>query len=226
MPAKPAPAALPWIAAALVGGTLLAFGATIATFLATRAPAPPRPAPKADARPAPPPAKQAATAPADPNAYPIKRALTIDKQMTHGDWLWDDRGVPAGPLLVTVDLKAQMISVFRDGYEIGVAVIEHGANDKPTPLGVFPILAKDADHVSSSYVDANDRPAPMPWMLRLTPDGVAIHGAEIRPDWASNGCVGIPNEFAKRLFAEAKVGDRVIITSGAVMTVGNRVSTL
>jgi lipoprotein-anchoring transpeptidase ErfK/SrfK len=126
-------------------------------------------------------------------------------------------------MLVTVDLKAQMMSVFRGGHEIGVAVIEHGATGKPTPLGVFPILSKHKDYRSSTYVDDAGRPAPMPYAQRLTASGVFIHGAKIRIDWGSNGCVGIPDAFAEKLFGATKVGDRVIITDGAVMQVGNSI---
>ena len=39
----------------------------------------------------------------------------------------------------------------------------------PTPTGVFPITEKKRHHVSNLY------DAPMPYMLRLTDDGIAIH---------------------------------------------------
>ncbi|WP_425288434.1 L,D-transpeptidase family protein [Sphingomonas gellani] len=98
--------------------------------------------------------------------------------------------------------------MFRSGYEIGTAAILYGARDHPTPLGTVPITEKDADHVSNIYH------APMPYMLRLTDDGVAIHGSEV--DWggASHGCLGVPIAFAKLLFEQACVGDRVYITEG------------
>jgi hypothetical protein len=212
------------IAAALIGTALL--GAGVIAFWPTPHPAPAT-APAVALKPA---AAQAAppSAPADLSVYPIRSALTIDHKMKHGEWVWDDSAAPVGGpdgdvMLITVDLKAQMMSVFRGGHEIGVAVIEHGATGKPTPLGVFPILAKHADYHSNTYVDDAGRPAPMPWAQRLTTSGVFIHGAKIRIDWGSNGCVGIPDDFAKKLFGATKVGDRVIITSGAVMQVGNSI---
>src|SRR3546814_17953360 len=86
----------------------------------------------------------------------------------------DDKGVPDGPVVITIDLAAQTLSVFRAGYEIGAAVILYGADDKPTPLGTFSIMEKDEDHVSNLY------DAPIPYMLRLTNDGVEIGRASCR----------------------------------------------
>lgn len=149
-----------------------------------------------------------------PNPFVVKRVLNIDGPFTHGTYVWDDEGVPAGPVVITIDLKAQTLSVFRNGYEIGAAVILYGADDKPTPLGSFPILEKDADHVSNLY------DAPMPYMLRLTNDGVAIHGSNVEWGSATHGCIGVPNAFAALLFAQVKLGDRVIITDGKMMAVG------
>ncbi len=86
---------------------------------------------------------------------------------------------------------AQVVSIFRDGYEIGTAAIIYGADNMPTPLGVFPILQKDATHVSNLY------DAPMPYMLRLTNDGVAIHASDVRYGNATHGCIGVPTASPK-----------------------------
>lgn len=159
------------------------------------------------------PAAKPVAAPAD-DPMTVKRVLKIDGPFEHGDYVWDDKGVPAGPLIITVDLKAQTLSVFRAGYEIGAAVIVYGATDKASPVGTFPISEKDADHVSNLY------DAPMPYMLRLTNDGVAIHGSDVKWGNATHGCIGVPTAFAKLLFAQAKLGDRVIITDGKMLDVG------
>jgi lipoprotein-anchoring transpeptidase ErfK/SrfK len=138
--------------------------------------------------------------------------LDIPGPLDHGDYVWNDAGVPAGPMVVTVDLKAQTLSVFRGGYEIGVAVILYGATDKPTPLGTYPILEKDKDHFSSLYDNA-----PMPYSLRLTQDGVFIHASDVQWGNATHGCIGLPLPFAKKLFAVMKVGDPVVVTNGKRM---------
>ncbi|MEM1132976.1 MAG: L,D-transpeptidase family protein [Pseudomonadota bacterium] len=140
--------------------------------------------------------------------YPVKQLLEVNGPFEHGDWVWNEAGAPAqGKLLITVNLEDQVMSVYRDGYEIGTAVILYGADEKPTPTGQFSITEKDIDHVSNLYF------APMPYMLRLTNDGIAIHGSQVEFGYATHGCIGIPDEFAAQLFKTAKLGDRVIINA-------------
>ncbi len=219
--ARSSPPSVERIAAALIGTALLA--ASVIALVPFPMSSPAQKTQPAVAMPKPIAATPAEPlAAADPALYPIRSALTIDKKMKHGEWIWNDsrapRGGPGGDLmLVTVDLKAQMMSVFRGGHEIGVAVIAHGASEKPTPLGAFTVTQKSADHVSSIYG------APMAYALRLTADGIFIHGTNVRIEWGTNGCIGIPNDFAKKLFETMPMGGRVVITNGAVMQVGNSV---
>jgi hypothetical protein len=155
------------------------------------------------------PAPATAPAPAAEQAFVIKRILPIDGPIKYGEWHWDDAGVPAGPIVITVDLDARVLSVFRDGYEIGATAVLLGTQDHPTPIGRFPILSKERHNVSEKYGDA-----PMPWTLRLTPDGVAIHGGHsVQLGFASHGCISTPDAFQAKLFATARKGDVVIITS-------------
>lgn len=160
----------------------------------------------------------AAPAPApSPEPFTIKHILPIEGPIKYGEWHWDESAAPAeGPLVVTVDLEARVMSVFRDGYEIGATAVLLGTDEHPTPLGVFPILSKERHNVSEIYGNA-----PMPWTLRLTGDGVAIHGGStVELGWASHGCIGTPDAFVSKLFAIAKVGDRVIITRGKKAEIG------
>ena len=140
---------------------------------------------------------------------PIKSLLDVPDRMQFGDFRWDDRGVPAGPTWVRVDLKSQLLSVFRSGHEIGTAVILYGTDGLPTPTGKFPILAKYKDHRSITYDNA-----PMPYTLRLTRDGVSIHGSNVRWGYATHGCIGVPVAFAAKLFAAVRTGDEVLIVPG------------
>jgi len=162
-------------------------------------------------------APQAATIPAATAAagsasdpFVIKRVLPITGPIKYGEWHWNESGAPKdGPLVMTVDLEARVLSVFRGGYEIGATAVLLGTQEKPTPLGKFPVIWKKADHYSSIY----DR-APMPFTHRLTNDGIAIHGTKVEKGYASHGCIGVPNDFGKRLFAVTKLGDVVYITRG------------
>ena len=166
---------------------------------------------KSEAAPAAKPVKPAAE-------FVVKRILPIEGAIKFGEWHWDETGAPAaGATVMTVDLKANVLSVFRDGYEIGATAILTGHGDKPTPLGVFPITQKNKDHVSNLY------DAPMPYMLRLTNDGVAIHSTKVENGYVTHGCIGVPDAFAAKLFAAAKLGDRVIVTDGAKMGMGDAI---
>jgi lipoprotein-anchoring transpeptidase ErfK/SrfK len=151
--------------------------------------------------------------------YVVKRVLDVPEPLRHGDYYWDTAGVPEGPIVITVDLVAQTLSIFRAGYEIGTAAVIYGADEKPTPLGVFKITQKDAHHVSNLYG------APMPYMMRLTNDGVSIHGSKLMDGkYATHGCVGVPTAFAKLIFEQVKLGDRVIVTSGEMLQRGGRIT--
>ena len=149
--------------------------------------------------------------------FVIKSVLEIDGPIKYGEWFWDDEGVPPGPLVMTVDLDARVISVFRGGHEIGAAAALLGTKKHPTPLGTFKILTKEKDNISEKYDNA-----PMPWSLRLTWSGIMIHGSLVENGYASHGCVGVPDEFAEKLFGIAKLGDKVIITRGETAAVGDK----
>lgn len=141
---------------------------------------------------------------------PVATILDIRSPLKYGEYRWDDAGVPAGPVWISVDLQRQLISAFRGPHEIGTAVILYGATTNETPTGTFPILAKLKDHRSVTYGNA-----PMPYTLRLTADGVSIHGSNVRDGYATHGCIGVPIDFAAKLFAAASKGDQVVIVDGS-----------
>ena len=165
-------------------------------------------------------AGKAPAAPAKPvdQRFVVKRILPITGAIKYGEWHWDESGAPAtGATVITVDLSANVLSVFRDGYEIGATAVLTGIGDKPTPLGVYPITQKNKDHVSNLY------DAPMPWMQRLTDDGISIHGTKVENGYVTHGCIGVPNDFAKKLFGTTRLGDKVIVTDGAKMKLGDKI---
>lgn len=162
--------------------------------------------------PAPTPAR-----PAD-ERFVIKRILPIEGPIRYGDFHWDDAGVAPGPLVITVDLDARVLSVFRGGYEIGATAVLLGTQDKPTPTGLFPITEKQVTHVSTLY-DAS-----MPYMQRLTNDGITIHATNVQNGYASHGCIGVPLAFAKKLFGVTALGDKVYITRGKQVGLGDQIA--
>ncbi|KQM19506.1 L,D-transpeptidase family protein [Novosphingobium sp. Leaf2] len=209
----------------LLASGFVALAAIAGVLVVAAAPEKPAPASLAEARlaaPTPKPAQKRAQKPALPpvpakdEPFVIKRILPIKGAIRYGEWHWDDAGVPPGPIMVTVDLKARVISVFRGGYEIGAAAVLLGTDDKPTPLGIFPITQKDRNHVSNIYTGA-----PMPYMQRLTNDGITLHGSDVALGYASHGCVGMPDAFAAKLFDTTKLGDKVYITRGKQVGLGD-----
>ena len=112
-----------------------------------------------------------------------------------GQYVWDSKSPTSGPLLLTIDLTAQRLLVYRDGALMAATAISTGSLGRETPTGVFAVLAKEVMHRSTTYDDA-----PMPYMQRLTEKGIAIHAGDLPGYPASHGCIRLPNEFAKRLY--------------------------
>lgn len=161
------------------------------------------------------PAAQASPALAPDGPFVIKRILPIEGPIKYGEWHWDETDIPDGPIVITVDLDARVLSIFRGGYEIGAAAVLLGTQEKPTPTGVFPITQKRRHHVSNLY------DAEMPYMQRLTDDGITLHGSKVEWGYASHGCIGMPEPFAAKVFAQTKLGDRVFITRGKMVEIGD-----
>ena len=126
-----------------------------------------------------------------------------------GEWIWDARIAPAGPMLVVINLKTQRAYAYRNGARIGATTISSGKPGKKTPTGIFTILQKNKDHKSNLYDSA-----PMPYMQRLTWDGIAMHAGNLPGYPASHGCVRLPLEFSKLLFAVSNMGMTVVVTDG------------
>lgn len=126
-----------------------------------------------------------------------------------GQYLWHPEIAPQGPLVIVVSLDEQRLYVYRNGVAIGFSTISSGRRGHETPTGVFTILQKDRDHHSNKYDDA-----PMPFMERLTWDGVAMHGGTLPGYPASHGCVRLPQHFAEQLYAVTERGETVVVASG------------
>ena len=125
-----------------------------------------------------------------------------------GEFLWYPQIAPAGPVVLVVSLDEQRAYVYRNGIAIGVSTISSGKTGHETPPGVFTILQKNKDHRSNLYNNA-----PMPYMQRLTWDGIALHGGALPGYPASHGCVRLPHAFAEKLFAITQRGDSVVVAN-------------
>jgi hypothetical protein len=134
-----------------------------------------------------------------------------EADLSPGQYLWTDDETGEGPLAIVVSIPLQRLHVYRGQALIGVASVSTGKRGHGTPLGAFQILQKNRWHRSNLYSNA-----PMPFMQRLTWDGVAIH-AGYNPGFpASHGCIRMPPAFARRLFDMTALGVNVLVTDGAI----------
>jgi hypothetical protein len=123
-----------------------------------------------------------------------------------GKFFWEPELAPSGPLVVIISLADQTLSAYRNGIRIAYSSISSGAKGRSTPAGVFTILEKEVTHYSNKY-----HHAPMPYMQRLTWEGVALHGGDLPGYPASHGCIRLPREFAKKLYSVTTRGTTVIV---------------
>lgn len=113
----------------------------------------------------------------------------------------------AGPLSIIVSVVLQRAYVYSGDRLIGIAAVSTGRAGRSTPTGVYPILQKARWHRSNIYSNA-----PMPFMQRLTWDGIALHAGRNPGSPASHGCVRLPTAFARSLFAMTTIRDPVTVT--------------
>ena len=123
-----------------------------------------------------------------------------------GEFIWMPEVVSVGPLVMVISITEQRAYLYRNGLLIAVSTVSTGKKGNETPTGVFTILQKNKDHRSNLYNDA-----PMPFMQRLTWDGVALHAGKLPGYPASHGCVRLPYEFARVLFDTTDFGMTVVV---------------
>lgn len=190
-------------------GALLACAMAIAMPLAAQSPAAPGTAKPAVSKPAA--AKPAAAKPAGVKPAAAKPAVPVATPVLKpGQFVWTPELAPQGPVVIVVSLPEQRAHVYRNGVRIGVSTVSTGMRGHETPTGVFTILEKQREHYSNLYDNA-----PMPFMQRLTWDGIALHAGRIPGYPASHGCVRLPHAFSEKLFATTSRGMTVVIADGA-----------
>ncbi|MGD9896503.1 MAG: L,D-transpeptidase [Candidatus Methylacidiphilaceae bacterium] len=135
---------------------------------------------------------------------------------------------------LVIHVRQQKLYVYQGKKLAAIAPICTGNATHPTPIGRFAVIQKDRNHLSSRYgcfvdnatgriVDANavigQRPPPgthyeaaeMPNFLRITSDGVGLHGGYLPGFAASHGCIRLPKSFASELFELVQDGTPVSV---------------
>jgi lipoprotein-anchoring transpeptidase ErfK/SrfK len=127
------------------------------------------------------------------------------KELRPGQYVWR-KGSFDGEPRVVVSLSAQQAYLYRGEALVAVSAISTGTGEKPTPRGIFSVLAKKLMHRSQKYENA-----PMPFMQRFDEYGTALHAGHNPGYPASHGCIRLPAEFAKRLYGVTELGATVMI---------------
>lgn len=131
------------------------------------------------------------------------------EKLAPGTYRWtDDAGAGDGPLYMIVSIERQMVHVYRGDRLIGAASVSTGMKGHGTPQREYAVLQKREWHRSNLYSNA-----PMPFMQRLTWDGIALHAGHNPGHPASHGCIRLPHAFARQLFALTKIGTLVEVTA-------------
>jgi hypothetical protein len=138
-----------------------------------------------------------------------------------GEYAWHPEISPLGPVVIIVSLPDQVMNVYRNGVRIGCSTISSGMPGHSTPTGVFTILQKNIKHSSNIFKEAS-----MPFMERLTWSGVALHAGNLPGFPASHGCVRMPVDFSRKLYAVTIDGTTVIITDQRLALVTNTTPSL
>ncbi|MFW2851525.1 L,D-transpeptidase family protein [Sphingomonas sp. TX0543] len=154
-------------------------------------------------------------APAEPRTITVTGRATLDnasvlraaRALKAGDYMWAPQTAPAGPILMVVNLETQRAVVYRNGLPIAITTVSSGKAGHETPTGIFTVLQKEKVHHSNLY-----NSAPMPFMQRLTWDGVALHAGALPGHAASHGCIRLPPKFAEMLYGATPLGMTVVVT--------------
>lgn len=134
------------------------------------------------------------------------RAVFGNTALRAGQFKWKQGRTGSDVNRIVLDLSRQMAFAYGDDGLIAISTISSGDKNHLSPVGVYPILAKERMHRSRKYDDA-----PMPFMQRINDGGVALHGGHLPGYPASHGCIRLPHSFAAQLFGSTDVGDTVVL---------------
>lgn len=130
--------------------------------------------------------------------------------LTPNNFVWSDSDTGEA-VTVVVSIPLQRAYVYRGQTLVAASSVSTGKVGDDTPTGIFPILQRAVTHRSNLYGSS------MPYMQRLTWDGIALHAGPNPGLPASHGCVRLPLAFAKKLFAITSIGSTVVVTADTVL---------
>ena len=111
---------------------------------------------------------------------------------------------------IDIDLSNQKLYAKENGRVVFSGNISTGTRSHPTPRGIFRVIDKERFHISNRYPEPNGG-AKMPYMLRLTKKGIAIHQGYLPGYPASHGCIRVSKKTALKLWRWSSIGTKVRI---------------
>ena len=115
---------------------------------------------------------------------------------------------------IVIDLSEQRVYAVEDGDILFEGQISSGKIGRETPDGEYRIMQKKRMHISNLWPKPKGG-AKMPYMMRLTNSGIAMHLGYVPKKPASHGCIRLKNGLAQKMFRWARVGTKVIIEGSA-----------
>jgi len=165
------------------------------------------------------------------NGIVVTKQIQAGKPQEEGFWRGDEvSGTPS----IVIDLGSQRAFFYKAGQVVGMSPISSGREGYRTPTGIFRIIQKDRDHLSTLYGDYVDsfgnvivrnvgvvedpkpagtffRGAPMPYFMRIY-SGVGMHAGYLPGVPDSHGCIRMPLRMAEIFYANAPSGTPVSVT--------------
>ena len=126
-----------------------------------------------------------------------------------GHWQASQILLGSGPdpekLRIEISLSSQHMALIKDGVPIMNSVCSTGREGYGTKRGYFVITDKERNHRSTIYhVD-------MPYFMRLSCLDFGMHEGVVPNYPASHGCIRLPGDTARKLFAEIPIGTVVAV---------------
>jgi len=151
-----------------------------------------------------------ATTPAFASGSDGAVSMEVASTLGPNKFVWAETAA-AEPVSIVISIADQRAYVYRGDTMVAATSVSTGKDGKETPTGTYTILQKKEDHKSNLY-----NAAPMPFMQRLTWDGIAIHAGRNPGFPASHGCIRVPTAFAKKLFEVTDLGTTVTVIDESV----------
>jgi ankyrin repeat protein len=114
-------------------------------------------------------------------------------------------GPPPNRLRIEISLASQHVALIRDGVPVFDTVCSTGREGYSTRAGDYVITDKERNHRSTIYK------VEMPYFMRLSCLDFGMHEGFVPNHPASHGCIRLPGDAARKLFADVPVGTLVTV---------------